>query len=174
MPARPMPSTRSRSRWSPSTTGGLRPVTAEGHTVVLRLLSERRDDLAGERTRTVNRLHALLRDLVPGGAQRNLTADQAVALLRKVRPLIAADQQRKALVSDLVADLRRLDKAITANTEQIEAAVAASGTSVTELHGVGPVLAAKILGHTSDVGRFATRHHYTSYCGTAPHRGLQR
>ena len=50
----------------------------------LRLLSERRDDLAAERTRTVNRLHALLRDLIPGGAKRNLTADQAAALLRGV------------------------------------------------------------------------------------------
>jgi transposase len=26
----------------------------------------------------------------------------------------------------------------------------------------------KILGHTSDITRFPTRHHYASYCGTAP------
>jgi len=53
---------------------------------VLRLLSERRDDLAEERTRTANRLHALLRDLVEGGAKHNLTVDRTVALLREVRP----------------------------------------------------------------------------------------
>jgi transposase len=46
--------------------------------------------------------------------------------------------------------------------------VSAHGTSVTEIHGVGPVLAAKIVGHSSAVGRFSTRHHYASYCGTAP------
>ena len=47
----------------------LHPVRAEDDSLVLRLLSERRDDLAGERTRTANRLHALLRDLIPGGGQ---------------------------------------------------------------------------------------------------------
>jgi transposase len=57
----------------------LHPVRAEDDSLVLRLLSERRDDLAGERTRTANRLHALLRDLIPGGAKRNLSADQAAA-----------------------------------------------------------------------------------------------
>ena len=65
----------------------LQPVRAEDDSLVLRLLSERRDDLAGERTRTVNRLHALLRDLIPGGAKRNLTAEQAAALLRGVHPV---------------------------------------------------------------------------------------
>jgi hypothetical protein len=69
----------------------LRPVRAEGHGIVLRLLSERHDDLAEERTRTANRLHALLRDLIAGGAMRNLTAEQAVALLRGVRPVTVVD-----------------------------------------------------------------------------------
>lgn len=34
---------------------------AEGRAEVLRLLSERRDDLIAERTRSLNRLHGLLR-----------------------------------------------------------------------------------------------------------------
>lgn len=41
----------------------LRPAQAEDHTVVLRLLSDRRDNLIAGRTSTFNRLHALLRDL---------------------------------------------------------------------------------------------------------------
>jgi transposase len=135
---------------------------------VLRLLSERRDDLAAERTRTANRLHALLRDLIPGGAKRNLTADQAAALLRGVRPVTAVDTQRQRLSRDLVADLRRLDAALERNSEDIATAVTASGTSVTQIHGVGPVLAAKIIGHSGAVDRFPSRHHYASYCGTAP------
>jgi hypothetical protein len=57
----------------------LHPVRAEGHSIVLRLLSERRDDLTEERTRTAKRLHALLRDLIADGAKRNLTAEQAAA-----------------------------------------------------------------------------------------------
>ena len=39
---------------------------------------------------------------------------------------------------------------------------------MTQIHGIGPILAAKILGHTSAVERFPTRHHFASYCGTAP------
>jgi transposase len=143
-------------------------VRAEGPSVGLRLLSDRRDDLAEERTRTVNRLHALLRDLIAGGAKRNLTAPQAAALLRTVRPMTPADEHRKSLARDLLADLRRLDQALATNAQQIQVAVAASRTSLTEIHGVGSVLAAKILGHTSGIRRFPTRHHYASYCGTAP------
>ena len=146
----------------------LHPVRAEDDSLVLRQLSERRDDLAGERTRTANRLHALLRDLIPGGAKRNLSADQAAALLRGVHPVTAADAQRKQLSRELVADLRRLDTALQRNTEDIAAAVTAAGTSVTQIHGVGPVLAAKIIGHSGAIGRFPTRHHYAGYCGTAP------
>jgi transposase len=147
---------------------GLHPVRAEDDSLVLRLLSERRDDLAAERTRTANRLHALLRDLIPGGAKRNLSAEQAAALLRGVQPMTAADAQRKQLSRDLVADLRRLDAALQRNGEDIATAVTASGTSVTQIHGVGPVLAAKIIGHSGPIGRFPTRHHYASYCGAAP------
>lgn len=46
----------------------LRKVTAEDQSTILRLLTERHDDLTGERTRIVNRLHTVLRDLLPGGA----------------------------------------------------------------------------------------------------------
>ena len=146
----------------------LHPVRAEDDSLVLRLLSERRDDLAAERTRTANRLHALLRDLIPGGAKRNLSAEQAAALLRGVHPVTAVDAQRKQLSRELVADLRRLDSALGRNSEDIAAAVNASGTSMTQIHGVGPVLAAKIIGHSGSVVRFPSRHHYASYCGTAP------
>jgi transposase len=43
----------------------------------MRLLSERREDLVAERTRTLNRLHALLRDLLPGGVSGKLWAERA-------------------------------------------------------------------------------------------------
>jgi len=66
----------------------LRPVAAENDHTRLRLLSERRDDLARERVRLLNRLHVLLRDLIPGGAALDLTADKAAALLRSIRPVV--------------------------------------------------------------------------------------
>jgi hypothetical protein len=43
----------------------LRQVVPEDQTVVLRLLSERRDDLARERARVLNRLHQLLGPAAP-------------------------------------------------------------------------------------------------------------
>jgi transposase len=88
----------------------LRPVTLEDQTVVLRLLSDRRDDLVAERTRTLSRLHVLLADLQPGGAKRELTAARAAALLRRTYPITVVDVERKRIARELLADVRRLDR----------------------------------------------------------------
>jgi transposase len=73
----------------------LRTVAAEDQTTILRLLAERRDDLAGERTRILNRLHVLLRDLLPGGApptcRRTRPLRCCAACARPRRPTPAAD-----------------------------------------------------------------------------------
>ena len=61
-------------------------VTPDDETVALRLMSERRRDLVRNRTQTMNRLHQLLMELIPAGAQRSLTASKARALLATVRP----------------------------------------------------------------------------------------
>jgi transposase len=45
--------------------------------------------------------------------------------------------------------------------------VAHSKTSLVELFGVGPVLAARLLGEVGDIGRFPTKHHF-AHTGTAP------
>ena len=64
----------------------LAPVDPEADSEVLRLLSERREDLVAERTRALNRLHGLLRDLVPGGVAGKLSADRAARILRGMSP----------------------------------------------------------------------------------------
>ena len=89
-------------------------VAIDDHTAVLRLLSDRRDELTGERRRTINRLHRALRDLHPGGAARQLTADRAALLLRSIRPTGAVDQERKLIARELIADVRRIDRALLA------------------------------------------------------------
>jgi transposase len=71
---------------------------------VLRLLADRRDELNQERRRVTNRLHRLLRDLVAGGASTPLRVDTATTLLRRTQPTTAANQQRKALAHELLAD----------------------------------------------------------------------
>lgn len=143
-------------------------VQPEGHTTVLRLLTERRDDLVAEHTRSVNRLHALLRDLHPGGAKTGLTTTAAAALLTRVRPVSAADTQRKKISRALVSDLRRLETALKALDKEVREAVAASGSTLNDIHGLGDITAAKILALTGDITRFPNQEHYASYTGTAP------
>src|SRR5215212_5994117 len=60
-------------------------VVAEDLATVLALLDERRDNLITQRTRLVNQLHALLRDLIPGGAPTDLSVVTASRLLSGVR-----------------------------------------------------------------------------------------
>ncbi|MGD0863901.1 MAG: IS110 family transposase [Candidatus Limnocylindrales bacterium] len=145
----------------------LRRVGPEDHTAVLRLLSDRRDELTGERRRVVNRLHRLLRDLRPGGAPTELSTVAAARLLGGVRPATAVDLERKAMARALVADLRRIDRALVENRARA-GAVAANGTTLRSIFGISEVLAAKILGHVGDVGRFASADCFASYSGTAP------
>lgn len=54
------------------------------------------------------------------------------------------------------------------NKQRIRAAVVGSGTTVTDVYGVGPVVAAFLIGYSGEIGRFATAGHYASYNGTAP------
>ena len=135
---------------------------------MLRLLADRRDELTRERRRTLNRLHRHLRDLVPGGAPVHLSANTAAGLLAKIRPRDSVEAERKQMARDLLADLRRLDKATAHNRRRCADAVAASGTTLTQLAGISDVLAAKILGHIGDISRFPSADHLASYAGTAP------
>jgi transposase len=146
----------------------LRPVALEDHTVIFRLLSDRRDDLVAERTRILSRLHVLLSDLQPGGAARELSATRAAALLRQIRPLTAVDVERKRIAHQLLADVRRLDRQVKTASQAIRQAVREHGTTLTQVYGVGPVLAAKLLGQVGDITRFPDRDHFASYTGTAP------
>jgi transposase len=146
----------------------LRPVALEDQTVVLRLLSDRRDDLVAERTRILSRLHGLLADLHPGGANRELSASRAAALLRRVHPITVVDVERKRIARELLADVRRLDHQVKTASQLICQAVREHGTTLPQVYGVGPVLAAKLVGHAGDIARFPDRDHFASYTGTAP------
>jgi transposase len=146
----------------------LRTVVAEDHSAVLRLLADHHRDLGSLRTQAICRLHALLRCVIPGGTGLRLSADRAAAVLRTVRPTNAVDSERKRMALGFVADIRRLDAEIAASKTRIVTAVAASGTRMTDLYGVGPVVAASLIGHSGDMARFANRDHYASYNATAP------
>ena len=146
----------------------LRPVDQEDLVTVLRMLTERRDDLVKARTRTMNHLHGLLRDLLPGGMARKVSTDRAAEILRRVRPRSTAGRARKRLASDLLRDLRRLDRQIGELDGRIAEAVEEVSSSLVEIYGLGPILAAKIVGRVGDVSRFPTKGHFASHTGTAP------
>ena len=80
----------------------------------------------------------------------------------------ASDRLRRRLASEVLRDVRMLDRKIVDLNTRVEAEVEASGSTLTEIFGVGPILAATILGTVGDVGRFPTKAHFASYAGTAP------
>ena len=152
-----------------SRTERLASVDPEAASEALRLLSERREDLVAERTRALNRLHALLRDLLPGGVAGKLSADRAARILRGIRLKEGASARlRRGLASEVLRDIRTLNRKIADLDVRIEAEVQASGTTLTEVFGIGPILAATIIGAVGNVERFPSKGHFASYAGTAP------
>jgi transposase len=147
---------------------GLVVVRREDDTQVLRMLAKRHLELTALRTQAVSRLHAVLMLLRPGGMGQRLSADKAARMLRGMRNLDLVGEQRRMMAKAHLVDIRRLDREIKTNKTLIRSAVAASDTTLTDLYGVGPVVAAFLIGYTGDIGRFATAGHYASYNGTAP------
>ncbi|MCP2318898.1 Transposase [Nocardia amikacinitolerans] len=148
--------------------GDARPVHAETHANALGLLDERRKNLSTNRTRSVNQLHALLRELLPGGVLTDLTAPKAAMVLRGLRPVTATDRVRKSLARDLVADIKRYDAQLAENAAAMDELLDAHGTTLREIPGIGPVMAARLIGRTRRATRFATAPAYANYTGTAP------
>ena len=148
--------------------GDANPVVAEDLTTVLSLLDERRGNLITQRTRLVNQLHALLRDLIPGGAPARLSATAASRLLTGVRPAGAVETARKQLARDLVAEIRAADQRLKLVSAEIEQAVAVTGSRLGEVDGIGPVIAGRLLGRVRQASRFATAAAFASYAGVAP------
>ena len=146
----------------------LRAVQAEDHAAVMKVWAKRHRDLARHRSRVVCRLHAVLCDLVPGGIAGEITAAQAIRLLENVEPVGAVPAARHELALELVADVSRLDAQLRETKKRIAAAVTASKTTVTTLFGVGPIVAATVIGDVGDVSRFPSRDHFAAYNGTAP------
>jgi transposase len=146
----------------------LQPVQLEDTVTVITMLNERRDNLIAARTRTANQLHALLRDLSPGGLAGELSAHAASRLLRTIRPESLVAEQRKRLAHDLLADIRTLDRQLGDLDKRLDTALLEHGTSLTDIGGIGPILAARVVAQTGPISRFETAGHFASYAGVAP------
>ena len=140
----------------------------DAHRVVLRLLADRDHQITAQRTRTVCRLHAVLCLLIEGGAKRSLTVAQAENMLASVAADAAVVRARVAAAGEFVSEIRALDAARKDARTRTAAAVKACATSVTDIYGIGPLMAAIIIGHAGDIRRFPTAGHFARHTGTAP------
>jgi transposase len=75
---------------------------------------------------------------------------------------------RYELAAEFLADLRRIDAQMREATKKLTTAVRASGTTLTSVFGVGPIVAATVIGDVREVSRFAGRDHFAACNGTAP------
>jgi transposase len=136
--------------------------------LVLGMLADRRDELGRARTQTINRIHRLLLELIPGGAKQFLSAPQARALLATVRPRDIVGKTRRRLAAELITELEAIDRKIKACKKEIATLVQAQGSTLLQLHGIGPSSAARLLADVGNIRRFASRDHFASWNGTAP------
>ena len=158
--------------WSVAVTAlrhdALRQVAPASHTEVLRLLAKRNTDIGNQRCRLVSRLHSLLVELAAGGIAKEINASDVDRFLAEVTPTTPSEQTRFDLAVELLDDIRRLDNQLKVSHRRIRVAVTASATTVTDLFGIGPIIAAALIGYTGDIGRFRDRDRYAAYNGTAP------
>jgi transposase len=146
----------------------VRAVAAEDHASVMKVWVRRHRDLSRTRNRIVCRLHAVLCDLIAGGFPKHISAIQAAAVLESIDPVDAVGEARLELAHELLEDLRRVDEQRRAAKRRLTKIVAASGTTVSQVYGAGPVVTATVLGDVGAISRFPTRDHFAAYNGTAP------
>lgn len=132
------------------------------------MLEERRANPAAQRVRVANQLHAVLRDLIPGGGATAITAKSASTLLRSVRPESPAERTRKELAQDLAREIRTVDASLVDIEKRMTAVLDDHGTRLREIDGAGAVTAVRLIGRTGIASRFASAHAFATYAGVAP------
>jgi len=148
--------------------GRLRTVELEDFSQALGLILDRRRHLVTFRHRTTCRLHALLSEMVPGGAQKRLTTAKAAKMLRSVRPATLVETERREVAKQLIEDWRWCDRHIPDIEARLHEALEAHGSTLTGVFGIGDLGAATILAIVGDVRRFNSAGHFAAYNGTAP------
>ena len=143
-------------------------VEVDDDLVVMGMLVDRRDELGQARTQTINRLHKLLLELFPGGAPKFLSSHKARAMIATIKPRDIVGKTRRRLTVELIVELEGIDKKIKAIKNQLRDLIAARGSTLMELTGIGPSGAARLLVDVGDIHRFADRDKFASWNGTAP------
>ena len=97
----------------------------------------------------------------------NIHEYQAKALLAKVRPRDLTGKTRRRVAAELISDLERIYARKKAADKELKQLLAETGTTLTELNGIGPSGAARLLVEVGDITRFPSKAHFASWTGTA-------
>ncbi len=148
---------------------GLRPVVCDAQLEVLQLLADRRRSI-GRRAHPQDQPAAsdLCWSCCPAGRRSTCPRPRP----RRCWP--ASDHETtlarpaSGVAAELVVDLERIYPRKKAADKELQELVAATGTSLLALHGIGPSGAARLLVEVGDITRFPDRNHFASWTGTAP------
>jgi transposase len=134
----------------------------------LKLLSDYRDQLMSERTRTQNRLHADMVTMRPG-YERKVSSLATPPKLDAAWELLEHDDSVQAeLARRKIERIREIERERREVERTIRARVRELGTGLVDLVGVGELVAARIIGEVGDVDRIPSNRHFASLNGTAP------
>ena len=75
---------------------------------------------------------------------------------------------RRRIATDLVTQIRSVDALLKSNAKQISELVVASGSTLTETVGIGPITAGRLIGRSGRAHRFPSAAAFATYTGTAP------
>ena len=144
------------------------PVRADDHAAVLKVWAKRHRDLSRSATRSCVGCTRCCASWFPAvSASRSTRQPPPASSIRSSRPG-AVQAARRELAGQFLADLRRLDAQRRDTKKKLAAAIRASGTTVTEVFGVGPAVAAAVIGDVRDISRFPGPDCFAAYNGTAP------
>ncbi len=85
-----------------------------------------------------------------------------------MRPRDLAGKTRRRLAAEQLAELIVVDTKIKTLTKELKVMVLARRSTLMDLPGVGPIVAARTLADVAHVARFADRNRFASWTGTAP------
>jgi transposase len=134
----------------------------------LRLLVDHREDLVAERTRHINRLRWHLHEIDPDWEPdlRALTTFKHLDIA--ARRLAGLDSVIARVAADLVARIRQLTIDINELRAELEARTKATASNLRQIHGIGPLASAKLIGEVAGVQRFRSGSTFARHNGTAP------
>lgn len=134
----------------------------------LKLLTDHREDLVRQRTSIINRFRWHLHRIDPTAdpAPKSLNIARTRAGLRELLADMGGIDAR--LARELLEDIEALTTRVNALEKEITALVKDQAPELLELPGCAALTAAKIVGETAGIGRFAHEAKYAMHAGVAP------